>query len=144
MISTRGFSMSTAVPLNFNDVLRHLWEALRREGLDIVAELDLGHFIEHRTGLRRSRYVILAVCNPVLAFQSLLSDRDIGVLLPFHVVVAEDGLQTLIAALNPGLIGDLRGKIGFQLLARDAVEKFRRAMAAVEANAPEAVNANGG
>ncbi|HEY4682012.1 MAG TPA: DUF302 domain-containing protein [Candidatus Acidoferrales bacterium] len=140
MISTRGFSMSTAVPLNFNDVLRHLWEALRREGLDIVAELDLGHFIEHRTGLRRSRYVILAVCNPVLAFQSLLSDRDIGVLLPFHVVVAEDGLQTLIAALNPGLIGDLRGKIGFQLLARDAVEKFRRAMAAVEALAPEAAD----
>ncbi len=137
MISTRGFSMSSAVPLSFDDALRHLSEALRREGLDVLAELDLGHFIEHRTGLRRSRYVVLAVCNPVLAFQSLLSDRDIGVLAPFHVVVAEDGPQTFIAALNPGLIGDLRGKLGFQLLARDAVEKFRRAIAAVEAHAPE-------
>ncbi len=137
MISTRGFSMSSAVPLSFDDALRHLWEALRREGLDVLAELDLGHMIEHRTGLRRSPYVVLAVCNSVLAFQSLLSDRDIGVLAPFHVVVAEDGPQTFIAALNPGLIGDLRGKIGFQLLARDAVEKFRRAIAAVEAHARE-------
>ncbi len=144
MISTRGFSMSNAVSLSFDDALRQLWEALRREGLDVLAELDLGHFIEQRTGLRRSRYVVLVVCNPVLAFQSILSDRDIGVLVPFHVVVAEDGTQTFIAALNPGLIGDLRGKIGFQLLARDAVEKFRRAIAAVEAHAPVAANVKGG
>jgi uncharacterized protein (DUF302 family) len=55
-------------------------------------------------------------------------DRDIGLLLPFSVVVYEDGEETVIAAIDPIALFSLADGSQLREIALEAKEKLRDAI----------------
>lgn len=122
---TRDFSLSMLTSLPFGQCLNFLRESLRQEGFRIVAEIPFHDEFERHMGLSWQNYTVLIVWNPFWAYQAVLSDRDAGIFMPFHFVVAENRESTLIAATNHALFGRIIGTLGVQVLARDLTRKIR-------------------
>lgn len=121
---TRDFSNSAVTTLSFEDTVILLRELLRVEGFRVVAEIPFHREFDRHVGLPWSRYTVLVVWNPFLAYQAVLSDRDAGIFMPFNFVIAENGSSTLVVATNHLLFGRLAGSIGAQVLARDLNRKI--------------------
>lgn len=137
---TRGFSLSMMTTLPFEQCLFLLRDAIRLEGLQVLAEIPFHREFERKVGLPWNKYTVLVVWSPFLAYQALLSDRDAGIFMPFHFVVAEDKDLTLVAATDHGLFGRITGKVGVVVLARQLASKIRlifSALADCEKEPPE-------
>ena len=135
MISmTRDFSLSILTSLAFGQCLNLLRESLRHNSFRILAEIPFHREFERHVGLRWQNYTVLVVWNPFLAYRALLSDRDAGIFMPFNFLVSENGKSTLIAATNHSLFGQITGKIGVQVLARDLGRKIRQIFSEVSAH----------
>jgi uncharacterized protein (DUF302 family) len=111
------------------EALKLIRRALAKEGLEIVADLDLAGRIREALGIDLAPCRVLCVDCPVALLEALALDHSAAVLLPLHLVVAsQDGL-TLVHLLNPA--ASLYS--GLPLTARSAVSKLQaRVMQAVE------------
>lgn len=126
MISaTREFSLSMRSSMSFRSCLALLKQSLGEEGFRIIAEVPFHREVEKQVGLNWSNYLVLIVWSPQHAYQALLSDRDAGIFMPFHVVLAENDGTTLVAATNHLAFGRMAGTIGIQVLAREMDRKVR-------------------
>lgn len=135
MIPTnREFSLAVHTTLGFQRCLSLLKRALSREGFRILAEVPFHQDLDANAGVRWENYTVLVVCNPFRAYQALLSDRDAGIFMPIHFIVAQDGNLTLVAATNLALFGRLAGTIGVQVLARDLTRTIRQIFSELSAH----------
>ena len=114
--TTRNFSLSIKTSAAFDRSLALVRQSLRHEGLRVVAEIPFHQVFARELGLSWQKYTVLIVWSPFLGYWGALSDRDVGMFLPFHLVVAEDETGTLISATNVALFGQLAGTIGVQVL----------------------------
>ncbi len=74
-------------------------------------------------------------CNPALADRALQAELEIGLLLPCNVIVYETSAeQSVVAAMAPLVaLGIVGANPALQEVAREADERLRRALAALEA-----------
>ncbi len=132
MLLNQGFSIRLLTSLSQRETCRRLRAALEKEGLEVVDEVNLSRHIEDHTGLTLQKYTVLTVCSSLETYHAILADPEAGIFLPFHVVVTPYRQKTLVAAVAPEWLGDVVDKLSFRLLAIDASEKYRRALAALE------------
>ena len=101
-----------------------------------------------KTKLNRDfrKYVILGACNPVLADRALHAELEIGLLLPCNVIIYEIASeQSVVAAMAPLVaLGIVGANPALQEVAREADERLRRALAALEAAGIEVKDRNEG
>jgi uncharacterized protein (DUF302 family) len=77
------------------------------------------------------QYLILGACNPQLAHQALVVEREIGLLLPCNVVVRRDGDRTVVQALDPQVMVSLPGRPELQPVADEAAKRLNAALQTV-------------
>jgi uncharacterized protein (DUF302 family) len=79
--------------------------------------------------------VILGACNPVLADRALHAELEIGLLLPCNLIVYETASnQSVVAAMAPLVaLGIVGANPSLQQVAKEADERLRRVLAALEA-----------
>lgn len=124
--TTAGFSVSMHTTLPFEQCLKFLRRLLPRDGLPIVAEVSFHREFERHVGLSWHNYTVLVVWSPLLAYQAVLTDRAAGLLMPFNVVVAEQGTSTTVSATNPALFGRIVGAVGFQVFTHELARKINQ------------------
>ena len=86
--------------LPFRQVLDRTKEALVTEGFGVLFEIDLREKFREKLGTDFMEYVILGVCNPWLAYETLLQEIAVGLLLPCNVIVYEDHGRCAVAAID--------------------------------------------
>lgn len=114
------FEEIVALSLPFDDALTRTKEALAAEGFGTLTEIDVQATLKAKTGKEMGRYVIIGACNPQLAGRALDVEPQIGVLLPCNVVVRESDGNTLVEAMDPGLMAKLVGSDAIQPIADEA------------------------
>jgi uncharacterized protein (DUF302 family) len=110
--------------------------ALKEEGFGVLTSIDVKQTLKQKLDADFRRYVILGACNPALAHRALQAETDIGLLLPCNVVVYETSAnESVVAAMAPlPTIGMIGGNPALQGVAREADERLRRAIHAIEAH----------
>ena len=96
------YGISKTVDLSYEEALARVREALQEQGFGVLTEIDVKGTLKSKLQVDFRRYVILGACNPSLAHRALMTEIEVGLLLPCNVVVyeTEDG-KTVVSALNP-------------------------------------------
>ena len=89
--------------LSFTDAIEKTKEVLASEGFGILTEINVKTTLKKKLNQEYGNYVILGACNPVLAFEALTAEKDIGVLLPCNVLVYEDEGVVWVSAIVPSV-----------------------------------------
>ena len=93
-----GYSRLVDVP--FRQVLDRTKETLLTEGFGVLFEIDLREKFREKLGTDFKEYVILGVCNPWLAYETLQQEIGVGLLLPCNVIVYEEQGRSVVAAID--------------------------------------------
>lgn len=97
-----NYGRRLVVDTDFETTVGDVCRAIREEGLQALARMDVReHFWRHLSRTFR-QYVLIEAWSPDLAFEALRHDLDVGTLLPTTFAVYElAGGQTVIVATEP-------------------------------------------
>ena len=132
MVTQARYSISTRLPLPYDEALQRVKDALKQEGFGVLTEIDVKKTLREKLGTDFRRYDIIGACNPQLAHRALQAELDIGLLLPCNVVVYEDDGGSVVAAFDPEAAMGLAENPGLSEIAREAKERLLRALEKVE------------
>jgi uncharacterized protein (DUF302 family) len=97
-----SYYLGRTLALGFDEAVRHVTEALKREGFGIITEIDVTATLKNKIGVTFRPYRILGACNPKLAYEALQLEDKVGTMLPCNVVVQEVGPGRVeVAAIDP-------------------------------------------
>jgi uncharacterized protein (DUF302 family) len=97
-----NYYFNTTVSGNFEDVVQKTTEALKKEGVGVLTDIDVTSTLKKKLGADFKKYRILAACNPSFAFKALQAEDKIGTMLPCNVIVQEiDDGEIEVAAIDP-------------------------------------------
>jgi len=92
------YSISTLVKLPFDRALRETRQALAEEEFVVITEIDLQAELAKKVGQQIRPYTILGVWVPSWEYQALSREPDIGLLMPSHVCLWDNGDGTCTLA----------------------------------------------
>lgn len=97
-----SYFFTTTTTRTFEETLEKVKSELKKEGFGILTEIDVKATLKKKLDVDFRRYRILGACNPPFAYQALLSEDKIGLMLPCNVIVQEtpDG-KVEVSAIDP-------------------------------------------
>ena len=128
------YGLSVTLPVSFDTAVADTAAALKAEGFGVLTSIDVQQTLKTKLNRDFRKYVILGACNPALADRALQAELEIGLLLPCNVIVYETAAeQSVVAAMAPlAALGVVGANPALQEVAREADERLRRALAALE------------
>lgn len=92
------YSISCRIELPFEQALRETHAALQEEGFVVITEIDLQAQLADKLNQHIRPYVILGVWVPSWEHEALTREPDIGLLMPSHVCLWDNGDATCTLA----------------------------------------------
>lgn len=134
---TTRYGIGVTVPLPYATAVERTRAALATEGFGVLTEIDMRATLKKKLDVDFRPYTILGACNPPMAYQAVLAERDIGLLLPCNLVVyAGDSAGTsVVAAMDPVQALQLTGRDDIQSLATEVRARLERVLATIEREA---------
>jgi uncharacterized protein (DUF302 family) len=126
------FGFSKTVDLPYKEAVEKTRGALKEEGFGVLCEIDLKEKLKEKLGVDFRNYVILGACNPPLAYKSLQSEINIGLLLPCNVIVyeAENARKSIVAAIDATrMLSVVGSNAALNSVASEVNEKLKRVIA---------------
>jgi uncharacterized protein (DUF302 family) len=129
------YGMGVDVALPYEQAVERATEELKKEGFGILTTIDVQQTLKQKLDKDFRKYTILGACNPPLAHRAFEAELEIGLLLPCNVVVYEtEPGRSVVSAMAPiAAMGVVGGNPALKDVAREADEKLRRALKALEA-----------
>ncbi len=119
------------INLTYEDAVHKVKDELKKEGFGIMSEIDVKATIKQKLNLDFDKYVILGACNPPFAHKALLTERDIGLLMPCNVIVYEQAGKTYVAAIRPTVTMGIVGNENLRPLGEQVEAKLKKAIDSV-------------
>lgn len=127
-METTNYGFTNVIALPFAEAVTAVKEALAKEGFGQLTEIDVQAKMKEKVGADMESYVILGMCNPKLAYQSLLIETEIGLLLPCNVIVYEKEGVVYVAAQKPSLMSQVVQKKELEVVADEAEKRILSAL----------------
>lgn len=133
--NTSPYGIGVTVPLPYDAAVERTRAALAAEGFGVLTEIDLAGAFRSKLGVDFRPYTILGACNPPLAHEAVMAERDIGLLLPCNVIIyaADEAGTSVVAALDPVAALSLAGNDAIAPMAREVRARLERVLDAVAA-----------
>ncbi len=131
--STSGYGFGVTLPTSFDDAVARVTAALHAEGFGVVTTMDVAAIMKSKLGVDMMPYLILGACHPQLAHRALMSEPDVGLLLPCNVVVRQvtGGIQVDFA--DPQALMSIVPSEALRGVAAEARAGLQRVAAAIQA-----------
>lgn len=120
-----SYGYSTAVSLDFDEVVQKTTELLKEQGFGVLTTIDVKATMKKKLDKDMEDYVILGACNPPNAAKALDAEVEIGLLLPCNVIVYVEYGQTHVSAVMPSAMMGAIGNSALDEVADFVEEKLR-------------------
>jgi uncharacterized protein (DUF302 family) len=101
MSEKQHYGLSTAVKESYEDAIEKVTAELKEQGFGILTQIDVKATMKKKLDADIDNYIILGACNPALAYQSLQTEQEMGLLLPCNVIVYDKAGTTYVSLLDP-------------------------------------------
>ena len=102
------YDMTKVVDGTYEETIEKVTEELKKVGFGILTTIDVKETLKKKIDADFRKYIILGACNPNLAHRALLSEIELGLLLPCNVIVYEEGEgRTTVSILNPEMMSEI-------------------------------------
>jgi len=125
-----GFTKALNIP--YGKAVELAKEALKKEGFGILTQIDVQKIMKDKLGLTMSKYIILGACSPPNAYRALLTEENIGLMLPCNVIVYEKGGQTVLSFIRPAVAMQMVDNAELQKVAEEAEGRLKKAFDAIQ------------
>lgn len=135
------YAHTVTVALPYEEAVQRTRDLLAEQGFGVLSEINVRSTFEAKLGVESAQalgdYVILGVCNPVLAQQALTAEPDMGLLLPCNVVIRRgpDATMTVVQTIDPQTMVQLSDSSAVQEVATDADTRLLATLKKLEAGA---------
>ena len=126
MSTTASYTLTTTTTIPFPEAVERVRSELKEEGFGVLCEIDVQATLREKLGAEMEPYLILGACNPPLAHQALLTEPDLGTLLPCNVVVYDRNGETHISAIEAEQMLSIVGNDTLQPIAANVHQKLAR------------------
>ncbi len=131
-MSKQSYGVRTTIDACYEDAIPKVTEALKQEGFGILTQIDVAATLKQKLDKSFRKYVILGSCNPLLAYQALTSEIEIGLFLPCNVLVYEgDDGKTVVSAQDPIVTLGIVKNEAVMPVAKEAKDRLERVIAAL-------------
>lgn len=87
---------------DFDQIIEKVTEGLKKEGFDILTDIDIKATLKQKLDVDFYNYRILGACNPPFAFKALQTEDKIGTMLPCNVIIQEKKQGEIeVSAVDP-------------------------------------------
>ena len=129
MVET-AYGYSRIVPMGYEEGIKFISEEVKKEGFGILTKINVTETFKKKLDVDFKPYTILGACNPNHAYQSLLMEEEIGLMLPCNIIVyVNDENETVISAIKP--MASMQA-VENPALAETAVEVQRKLKSVIE------------
>ena len=125
-----GFTKEMDIP--YGTVIELVREALKKEGFGILTEIDVQEKMKEKLGIDMNKYIILGACNPPNAYKAILTEENIGLMLPCNVIVYEKGSKTVLSVIRPTVAMQMIDNAELQKVAEEVEGQLKKAFDAVK------------
>ena len=125
-----GFTKKLDIP--YETVIKMVREALKKEGFGVLTEIDVKGKMKEKLGLDMRKYIILGTCNPPNAYNSILAEENIGLMLPCNVIVYEKGSKTVLSVIRPTVAMQMIDNMELQKVAEVVEGQLKKAFDAIK------------
>ena len=126
MNATADYGLHVRLKAPYEEALERVTEALADEGFGVLTKIDVKDTLKQKLDVDFRPYMILGACNPALAYQAFQADTHVGLLLPCNVIVYDDGDESEVAILDPGVMLKVADNPGLQPIADEARARLQR------------------
>jgi len=125
------YGISKKLTLPFHEAVAKTVEALGSQGFGVLTEIDVKATLKKKIDVDFDNYTILGACNPKLAHQVLLAEKEIGLLLPCNVIVYEDDGEVYVSAMLPSAAMSMVDNPKVANIAQEVESKLRSVVASI-------------
>ena len=125
-----GFTKKLNIP--YGKVIALVREALKKEGFGIMTEIDVQKIMKEKLGVDMNKYIILGACNPPNAYKAILTEENIGLMLPCNVIVYEKGGKMVLSFIRPTVAMQMVDNAELQKVSEEVEENLKKAFDAVQ------------
>jgi len=125
-----GFTKEMDIP--YRRVIEQVREALKNEGFGILTEIDVKEKLKEKLGVDMKKYIILGACNPANAYKAILTEENIGLMLPCNVIVYEKGSKTVLSVIRPTAAMKMIENSELQIVAEAVEAQLKKAFDAIK------------
>ena len=112
--------------LSFEDTILKTKNELSKEGFGVLTEIDVRETLKTKLGVEYENYIILGVCNPSLAHQALLAEKEVGLFMPCNVIIYEETGKNFVSAMMPTVALQALSNPVTEKIAKQAEEKLKK------------------
>ena len=125
-----GFTKELDIP--YETVITQVREALKKEGFGVLTEIDVKEKMKEKLGLDMRKYIILGTCSPPNAYKAILTEENIGLMLPCNVIVYEKGSKTVLSVVRPTVAMQMVDNVELQKIAEIVEGQLKKAFDAIK------------
>jgi uncharacterized protein (DUF302 family) len=126
-----SYGFSKTLNLSYEKAIEKVTEELKKEGFGVLTSIDVKETLKKKINVDFKKYTILGACNPVLAHKALLTEEELGLLLPCNVIVYEKEDKTAVSIFNPMTMTKIVNNDNLKLVAEEVTAKLTRVFEAV-------------
>ncbi len=124
-----SYYMSKIIEGSFDETLKKVVENLKDVGFGVVTEINMKETFKEKLDVDFKNYVILGACNPGFAYEAILMEEELGVLLPCNVILIdkEDG-RVQVSAIDTQKMMSIVGNPKLEAVAVTINERIKQAL----------------
>lgn len=116
----------------YGTVVLQVRDALKNEGFEVLTEIDVQEKTRETPGLDMNKYIIISACNLPYAYKAIIIEENIGLLLPYNVIVYAKGGKTVLSIIRPTVAMQMVDNAELQKVSEEVEGKLQKAFAAVQ------------
>ena len=124
-----SYYLSKIIEGSFDETLKKVVENLKDVGFGVVTEINMKETFKEKLDVDFKNYVILGACNPGFAYEAVLMEEELGVLLPCNVILIdkEDG-RVQVSAIDTQKMMSIVGNPKLEEVAEIINERIKQAL----------------